>query len=108
MDVNEMLWITHKNRGKNFIRRVLAPGVHPVLPNENGSVSTHSMSYAEVDGRYIVYPTVIQPNGERELRRLEDDEAFDYAMRTGEYINFQDEAKAADYAKNYKKMWEPQ
>ena len=94
-----------KNKSKNFVRRVLDPYIYPNLPNDNGSTSTHSMASGESDGKFYAYPTVVQQNG-RDLTRLEDDKAFDYAMSTGEFIQFDTDEEAKDFAKGgYKVGW---
>ena len=61
--------------------------------NPDGSESTHRMEYAEVDGKYHVYPTLFQ-----------DDTGnfysgdYDEASRKGEIYIFDTEKEAADFA----------
>jgi hypothetical protein len=89
----------------NFVDRYLHPSKYPVINNKDGSISTHRMADAEVDGKYIAYPTIIlSKNGE--LQQLEDDEALNYAIKNGEYIEFKTQKEASEYATNgYKKDW---
>ena len=96
--------ILYKNRKKGFVKRILNKDDYPELDNGDGSYSTHSMAYGEADGRYFVYPTIVE--GEGGLQRLDGRAAFDYAMKTGEYIDFGDEEDAEWFSKNYKKYWE--
>lgn len=94
------------NTKLNFEQRVLKPNAYPSIPNEDGSVSTHRMAYGEVDGRYVAYPTIIQPKKTKQLVQLGDREAFEYAMGSGEYRSFKTEEEAKSYAEGgYKKFW---
>jgi len=100
---DELTNILYLNNNKNFIKRILNPAEYPVMPWGNG-IATHQMSDAEIDGRFIVYPNIVQrTNGDLEL--LEDDYAIDYAINKGEYLEFPSQEKASWFAKNYKKFW---
>jgi hypothetical protein len=92
---------------KNFVDRYMRPSQYPTLPNSDGSVSTHRMTSAEVDGKYIAYPTIVQiPTGE--LQELGDDEAFEYAMKHREYMEFPTDNQAREFAEGgYKRMAAP-
>ena len=68
----------------------------PSLQNEDGTRSTHKMAWAEVDGKYIAYPTIVQAT--KGLQPLSDDAAVDYALKTGEYRQFDTANEAAAYA----------
>lgn len=88
----------------NFEQRVLNPSKYPVLKNDDGSIATHRMAWGEVDGKQVAYPTVIQEGNS--LRQLGDDEAFDHAMKSGEYRSFDNPTEAERYAKGgYKQQW---
>ncbi|QHJ82504.1 MAG: hypothetical protein [Bacteriophage sp.] len=90
----------------NFEQRVLKPNEYPAISNEDGSVSTHRMAYGETDGKYVAYPTIIQPKKTNQLVELGDREAFEYAMNSGEYRSFKTEDEAKTYAEGgYKKFW---
>lgn len=90
----------------NFEQRVLKPNSYPSVDNGDGSVSTHRMAYGETDGRYVAYPTIIQPKKSNQLVELGDREAFEYAMGSGEYRSFKTEEEAKSYAEGgYKKFW---
>ena len=106
MNDNQAIWdILSSNATKNFVQRIMAPGVHPVIHLPDGTIGTHLMADAETDGKYIVYPTIVQPKGERDLRRLEDDEALQYALTNNEYITFPSQQDASWFAQNYKSVW---
>lgn len=94
------------NTKLNFEQRVLKPNEYPTIPNEDGSVSTHRMAYGEVDGRYVAYPTIVQPKKSNQLVELKDRDAFEYAMNSGEFRSFKTEDEAKSYAEGgYKKFW---
>lgn len=89
----------------NFEQRVLNPSKYPVIKNEDGSIMTHRMAWGEGDGGYYAYPTVVQdsPNS---LRELGDREAWEYAMKTGEFRAFAKPEEAEAYAAGgYKMQW---
>lgn len=89
----------------NFEQRVLNPNKHPVINNSDGSVSTHKMSYGEVDGKYVAFPTIVQ-GYDGNLQELSGRDAFDYAMKNKEYRQFDNEKAAASYAEGgYKRSW---
>jgi hypothetical protein len=94
------------NTKLNFEKRVLKPSDYPRIDNGDGSISTHRMAYGEADGRYLAFPTIIQPQKTKELVRLGDREAFEYAIGSGEYRSFKTEEEAKSYAEGgYKKFW---
>lgn len=88
------------NQEKDFEKRAKSP-IQFIL-NEDGSKSTHKMASAEVDGKQIAYPTIVNKNGK--LQELNPDEAIDYALKTGEYKEFKTDKEAQQYAEGgYKK-----
>lgn len=87
-----------------FEQRILNPSKFSAIDNGDGSESTHRMAYGEVDGKFVAYPTIVQRG--KALQQLGDDEAFNYAMRTGEHRTFDSEKDASAYAEGgYKKFW---
>jgi hypothetical protein len=108
VDMNK--WDTPKqfikpNTSLNFEQRVLFPSKYPVLNNPDGSHSTHLMSWGEVDGKYVAFPTVIQDKGGN-LIKLPSDAAFRYAMENREYREFDNADEASEYAEGgYKNSW---
>ncbi len=88
-----------------FLDRIENPQNYPVLRNEDGSFSTHSMA-AEVDenGQWWVFPTIVPmgPNGE--LYRFEDPYvALEYNKRTKNALPQTSQKTALDYSRGYKK-----
>jgi hypothetical protein len=104
MDIGVIDYILEKNKDKNFVQRILNPDTSPRLDLGNGSFATHKMSWTEVDGKYIVYPKVVQ-GSDGNLLELSSDDAFNHAVGTGEYIDFQNASDAEAFSKDYKKMW---
>lgn len=94
-----------KNKDKNFVQRILSPNDYPSLPLGNNKHATHLMSWGESDGNYYVYPTVIQDPKTKKLIHLDEGDAFDYAMKNNEYLQFKDALSAAMISKDYKKLW---
>jgi len=98
-----LMQILQDNADRSFVKRILYRDKYPVLENPDGSVSTHSMSWGEVDGRYVAYPTVMTTKDG--LRRFGADEAWGHAMRSNNYIEFATPEEADWFSKNYKRVW---
>lgn len=100
--------LMNRNRGKNFVDRAYNYENSPILidPEQFGGYRSHFMGY-DVNGRTgasRVYPQVVQEGNPNGLRLLGEDEAWDYADNTGEYLEVPS-ARFADYLSNkgYKK-----
>lgn len=100
----DVVKILEANKNKTFVQRILHKDKYPTLPNKDGSISTHSMAWSEVDGKYIVYPTVLYGGGDK-MRRFEDEEAVPLAMESGNYIEFDSPEQADWFSKEYKSYW---
>lgn len=103
-DVTKARDILLKNKDKNFVQRALNPTDYPSIKLPDGDNATHKMAYAEVDGKYIVYPTIIQDD-KGDLKELDGDKAIDHALKNGEYISFDNEKDAGWFSENYKSIW---
>lgn len=71
-----------------------------VRENEDGTVSTHKMAYAEQDGRYVAYPTLFQ-NKDNSWQELSDDDnwaALNEATKRKELFYFDKEEDAKRFA----------
>lgn len=92
--------VLQKNKDKNFVQRIFDPSL--TLDLGNGESGTHMMAYDPKSKR--AYPTIVQKgNG---LVMLGDDEAYDYADKTGEYIQFKSARDAKKFSSNgYKIVW---
>jgi len=103
--------IEQKPWEKNFVRRlygsdyngqfitdVATPLVTQDESNINVDYSTHKMASAEVDGKYIAYPTIVQKKGQGNLTQLSDAEALEYALQNNEYLSFPTQYQAQAYA----------
>tara|TARA_R100000329_G_C7504062_1_gene177463 strand:- start:89 stop:490 length:402 start_codon:yes stop_codon:yes gene_type:complete len=94
----KMFWL-NKNKEKNFVKRILNPSLNKgkeLLDSDNKFV-THAMASAD----NFVYPTVID-TGKGKLIHLNGDDAYNYAMKTGEFIKTDSPEEANWLAKNYK------
>lgn len=104
--LNEVL---EKNRAKRFVQRIYDPNSIPPLDLGNGSVATHQMAWGEANGRYFVFPTVMEDlPGKGNLKKFEDKEAWKTAIARGEIIEFDSPEQAAWFSENYKRLWEQQ
>ena len=105
-DVQKITEILQNNAGLNFVQRLMKPDINPLLymPEGPGDHGTHLMSSAEVNGKNIVYPEIVQgPDGN--LKRLSREEAWKHAIDTGEHITFDTPEEAKWFGENYKKVW---
>ena len=97
--------ILQENSKLNFVQRILQPELYPHLDNGDGTVSTHLMADAEVEGTPIVFPTIIHDLRTDTLKRLSMDEALQHAIKTNQYIEFKTPEEANWFAQNFKKVW---
>lgn len=106
----KMRKILEANKDKDFVKRVIDwdEGIEqPSIDMGKGMRGTHMMATAEADGVHYAYAT-IQRDAEGNLQRLDPRVAFDIAMAQGEVIAFDSESEADEFARNYKKVWEPE
>jgi hypothetical protein len=104
MDYEKLKSVLNENQGKNFVRRILNPEAYPVMNLGKGVVATHQMEYSEAGpNKFIVYPRIAYEN--KELKNYGDG-AFDRALKSKDYITFDNEKDAADFSKNYKEYWD--
>jgi hypothetical protein len=90
----------HKNL--NFVDRLYNKNKYPQIDNGDGTYSTHKMSSSD----NIAYPTIVYINGK--LQELDPESARNYALKTGEFIKFNNEQEADKFANNgYKKAFPP-
>jgi hypothetical protein len=96
----DQVLLQHNNL--NFVDRILNSQDYPVIENEDGTVSTHRMASATIGGQPIVYPTIVERDGG--LVQLNDDDAVQYAVDTGEFIPFENPEDAAEFAEGMYKV----
>ena len=70
--------------------------------------STHKMSYASVDGKWVAYPTIFEneDGSWTDLRNAKDFGALDEAVKRGETFEFDNEKDAKEFASE-KAYWKP-
>lgn len=99
------------NSNANFISRLKDKNRNYIKDWNSNRISTHKMSYAEVDGKYIIYP---------EIQELKQGTLFDFtdpkynlnwkdalksALDRNDYIIAPSEDMAIEYTKNYKNYY---
>ena len=100
--------ILNANKDKDFIKRILNPklnkGREVQIAGEPEKLSHYMM---QVDN--LVIPQVVDKGekvkGKSMLSFLTEQDAYDYALRTGEYIQLPSEQDALWFSKNYKQYW---
>lgn len=96
--------ILGQNANKNFVDRILNRDKYPSVDNGDGTRSTHQMAWSEVNGKYVVYPTILW-NGRSLVQFKTPRDAYDAAMRAGEYIEFNSPDEAEWFSQRYKTVW---
>jgi hypothetical protein len=92
--------VLDSNKDKNFVKRIFDPSM--TLDLGDGETGTHMMAYDPKSKR--AYPTIVEKDGK--LVRLGDDEAYDYADQTKEFIEFKSAKDAKEFSENgYKIIW---
>jgi hypothetical protein len=104
MDLSKIENILNANGSKNFVKRILRPEAFPTLKEGKNQVATHKMAWGESDGKYYVFPTIMQEE-DKTLKEYGKD-AFDVAMKRREFISFDNPKDAEDFSKNYKAYWD--
>ena len=102
-DIARVMKILEANEHLDFVQRILSPEQYPELTTEDGYRATHQMADSEADGKFYAYPSIVHSKGA--LSWLEDNDAFQYAMDSGERISFDSAEDANWFAKNYKLIW---
>jgi len=101
-DTNRTAWVdsvNNANMGKNFVQRMYNANAPEMFLPGSKKPSTHFMESG--DGR--VYPTVVQRPGNKFLEWLNQnnpDGAMNYALDSGQYIQFPHDEQAQWYGQN--------
>lgn len=96
--------IVNSNLRMNFVDRIARPNLYPSLPIQDG-IATHMMAWGHIKGKPSVYPTIIFDPNTMKLQQLSDDDAYDHAIRSKEFIPFGSEEEADLFSKQYKRFW---
>lgn len=97
--------ILDANKDKNFVDRIVNKDNYPTLDLGDGNYATHQMAWGESDGKYLVFPTVVYDKNTNTLKKLQDKEAFDYAVKNNEFIEFDNQEDADQFSREYKSVW---
>lgn len=81
----------------NFLKRIYSPSKFPYITNKDGSTDTHLMSYAKDNDMFLAFPRIIQKNS-GSLEKLGLAQALQHALLTKEFLNFNSEDEAKEYA----------
>lgn len=104
-DQSRIMGILNQNSDKNFVQRILKPEGKPTLDLGKGNFATHKMAWSTVDGKPIVYPTVVQDKNTGKLKELSSKDAVQHALKNNEFIPMKDGKDAEWFSSNYKKVW---
>lgn len=85
----------------DFVNRLKDPN-RATLDLGDGIIGTHKMSYAETNGKFIVYPEIQNINGELIDLSTDRKKALKSAIDRGDFIEFDSEEEAKWFTKNYK------
>ncbi len=99
-----------QNKDKNFVQRILNPKLSLEGWAGPGTSGTHAMSYSgDKDGGFYVYPEIIYDPKTDKLKyfgKKNRKAAFDHALKTGEFIRFDNEEEAEKFGSyGYKAAW---
>lgn len=102
-DEGRALSFLNQNADKNFVQRILKPSQFPKIDLGGGQFATHKMAWGEADGKFLVFPTIIHDG--KKLIELPPDQAWQHALKTGEFIEMPDAPSADWFSQNYKSGW---
>ncbi len=105
-NVENLMQLLGQNKQVPFVDRVINPQNYP-NPNifdESGRMQTHFMSATpDKDGNWYAYPNIIFKDGEYKKLNLNEDQALEFAKKSGNLISFgKDKDGAINFSKNYK------
>ena len=96
----------YQNKNVPFVDRVINPQDYPVpsILDEAGRMQTHFMSATpDKEGNWFAYPNIIFEDGNYKKLDLNEDQALEYAKKSGNVVSFGKNKDAAiDFSKNYK------
>ena len=96
----------YQNKDLPFVDRIINPQNYPTpsIFDEGGRMQTHFMSATpDKEGNWYAYPNIIFEDGEYKKLDLNEDQALEYAKKSGNVIPFGKNKDAAiDFSKNYK------
>ena len=96
----------YQNKDLPFVDRIINPQNYPTpsIFDEGGRMQTHFMSATpDKEGNWYAYPNIIFEDGEYKKLDLNEDQALEYAKKSGNVISFGKNKDAAiDFSKNYK------
>lgn len=94
--------LTKDHAAMNWVQRGINPTNYPYLEDSEGNRMTHKLSYVEQDGKYAIFPMIVQKEGNDYLHDFNEDwkAAYDYAKSTNTLMETDDVELADYYSKN--------
>ena len=99
MDVEDeyAMGIITANKDKQFVRRIMHPTAYPGADGD-----AHGMAVREAGNAMRVYPTVTYDPRTKKLVKRDGEAAYNHAVKTGDYIDFDTQDEAEWFSRNYK------
>lgn len=91
--------LNNRNSHLDWIKRGTDPEEKRAIENEDGSKSTHKLAWGEADGKYIVFPSIIEQS-DGTLKELTLQEAQKLAVEKKNYLTVPSKEFAEYYSKN--------
>lgn len=101
-EYGRMMDILNQNSGKTFVQRILRPNDFPTLDNGDGSIATHRMAWGQMGDKFVAFPTVLY-DGTKLVNH--GPAAWDHAIQSKNYIEFDNQDEASWFAQKYKGAW---
>ena len=97
-----LMGVLNNNASKTFVQRILYPQKFPTLDLGDGNIATHRMAWGESGDKYVAFPTVLYDG-----KGLKDygNGAWGEAMKSGNFIEFDNATDAEWFSKRYKGAW---
>ena len=100
-DINQII---EQNKAIPFVDRIINRHKYPVLKDGDYDVS-HKMADAEVDGKYIAFPTVAMKEGKLTDLSMAGLDPVGEALKSRNFIEFKTPEEAQYFSKHYKQYW---
>ena len=100
MDIEMIKKILEQNKKKNFVARMYQQNPQ-FIDYGNGQVATHKMAWGNINGKNLVFPTILQTD--KGLQEFSPQDAVGHVLKTGNFIEFGTPEEADFFSKNYKK-----
>jgi|TARA_R100001244_G_scaffold6152_1_gene7128 hypothetical protein len=111
LPLSEVTSTLQANKDKNFVERILKPDKYKPYPiGEDNLPYTHRMAtFGALDDSTpgLLVPMVVWSEEGGYHKFDNDRDAYDHAMETGEYIEFENHTEADMFQRSWKQYWAP-